>query len=69
VQGSRLVRDDAKNAEAQAACRTLAQEFTEQRFPTPRMLSFKVNNLGPKLVSSIYWIGIHVEEYLTTCFS
>jgi hypothetical protein len=45
--------DDAKNAEAQAACRTLAQELTEQRFPAPRMLSFKVNKLGPKLVSSI----------------
>jgi hypothetical protein len=42
VQGLRVAADEAKNAEAQAACRTLAQELTEQRFPAPRMLSFKV---------------------------
>ncbi|KAG0623865.1 hypothetical protein M758_3G207500 [Ceratodon purpureus] len=39
--GLRVAADEAKNAEAQAACRTLAQELTEQRFPAPRMLSFK----------------------------
>lgn len=42
VQGLRIAQDEVKNAEAQAACRTLAQELTEQRFPAPRMLSFKV---------------------------
>ena len=51
VQGLRVARDEAKNAEAQAACLTLAQELTEQRFPAPRMLSFKVNELELKLVT------------------
>lgn len=39
--GLRVVADEARNAEAQAACHILAQELTEQRFPAPRMLSFK----------------------------
>lgn len=42
VQGSMVVGDEAKSAESQAACHTLAHELTEQRFPAPRMLSFKV---------------------------
>ena len=42
VQGLRVAADEAKNSEAQAACRTLVQELTEQRFPAPRALSFKV---------------------------
>lgn len=37
-----VVGDEAKSAESQAACHTLAHELTEQRFPAPRMLSFKV---------------------------
>ncbi|KAG0554331.1 hypothetical protein KC19_12G083000 [Ceratodon purpureus] len=39
--GLRVAGDETKSAEAQAACLTLAQELTEQRFPAPRMLSFR----------------------------
>lgn len=43
VQGAELDAQDGKGAAALAACRTLAEELTEMRFPAPRILAFKVN--------------------------
>lgn len=39
--GADLSTQEGKSAAALAACRTLAEELTEQRFPAPRILSFK----------------------------
>ncbi|CAJ2631836.1 unnamed protein product [Trifolium pratense] len=39
--GAELVYDEGKSAAALAACRTLAEELTEFRFPAPRILAFK----------------------------
>uniref|UniRef100_A0A803NQ11 Protein transport protein SEC23 n=1 Tax=Cannabis sativa TaxID=3483 RepID=A0A803NQ11_CANSA len=39
--GAELAADEGKSAAALAACRTLAEELTEQRFPAPRILAFK----------------------------
>ncbi|KAH9310868.1 hypothetical protein KI387_025903 [Taxus chinensis] len=41
--GADLAVQKGKNAAALSACRTLAKELTEQRFPAPCILSFKVN--------------------------
>ncbi|KAE8697976.1 Sec23/Sec24 protein transport family protein isoform 2 [Hibiscus syriacus] len=37
-----LASDEARSAAALAACRTLAEELTEFRFPAPRILAFKI---------------------------
>ncbi|XP_010035379.2 protein transport protein SEC23 [Eucalyptus grandis] len=39
--GAELAADEGKNAATLAACRTLAEELTESRFPAPRILAFK----------------------------
>ncbi|XP_042413364.1 protein transport protein SEC23-like [Zingiber officinale] len=39
--GSELAAQEGKSAAALAACKTLAEELSEQRFPAPRILSFK----------------------------
>ncbi|XP_010522855.1 PREDICTED: protein transport protein SEC23 [Tarenaya hassleriana] len=39
--GAELSADEGKSAAALAACRTLAEELTEFRFPAPRILAFK----------------------------
>ncbi|AES82283.1 protein transporter Sec23-like protein [Medicago truncatula] len=39
--GAELVANEGKSASALAACRTLAEELTEFRFPAPRILAFK----------------------------
>ncbi|OAY62009.1 protein transport protein SEC23 [Manihot esculenta] len=39
--GAELAADEGRSAAALAACRTLAEELTELRFPAPRILAFK----------------------------
>lgn len=39
--GAEVAAQEGKNAAALAACRTLAEELTELRFPAPRILAFK----------------------------
>ncbi|KAI5061767.1 hypothetical protein GOP47_0024272 [Adiantum capillus-veneris] len=39
--GSDLSADETHSAAALAACRTLVEELTDQRFPAPRVLTFK----------------------------
>ncbi|KAL0539173.1 hypothetical protein IC582_023354 [Cucumis melo] len=39
--GAELAAEEGKSAAALAACRTLAEELTESRFPAPRILAFK----------------------------
>uniref|UniRef100_A0A2P2MW30 Protein transport protein SEC23 n=1 Tax=Rhizophora mucronata TaxID=61149 RepID=A0A2P2MW30_RHIMU len=39
--GAELSADEGRSAAALAACRTLAEELTELRFPAPRILAFK----------------------------
>lgn len=39
--GAELAADEGRSASALAACRTLAEEITELRFPAPRILAFK----------------------------
>ncbi|KAK8980930.1 hypothetical protein V6N11_059623 [Hibiscus sabdariffa] len=39
--GAELTADEGRSAAALAACRTLAEELTELRFPAPRILAFK----------------------------
>ncbi|PIA37905.1 hypothetical protein AQUCO_02900037v1 [Aquilegia coerulea] len=39
--GAELADQEGKSAAALAACRTLAEELTELRFPAPRILAFK----------------------------
>ncbi|KAG6573611.1 hypothetical protein SDJN03_27498, partial [Cucurbita argyrosperma subsp. sororia] len=39
--GAELAAEEGKSAAALAACRTLAEELTETRFPAPRILAFK----------------------------
>ncbi|KAL5537683.1 hypothetical protein UlMin_045276 [Ulmus minor] len=39
--GAELAGDEGRSAAALAACRTLAEELTEVRFPAPRILAFK----------------------------
>ncbi|KAK2649839.1 hypothetical protein Ddye_017328 [Dipteronia dyeriana] len=39
--GAELAADEGRSASALAACRTLAEELTEFRFPAPRILAFK----------------------------
>lgn len=41
-QGAELASQEGKSAATLAACRTLAEELTETRFPAPRILAFKV---------------------------
>lgn len=53
--GADLASQDGKSAAALAACRTLAEELTEERFPAPRILSFKEGSsqaryLGSRLI-------------------
>ncbi|EPS62978.1 hypothetical protein M569_11809, partial [Genlisea aurea] len=43
--GGGLAADRGKSAAALAACRTLAEELTEVRFPAPRILAFKVGEM------------------------
>ncbi|GMN52188.1 hypothetical protein TIFTF001_021339 [Ficus carica] len=40
--GAELAADEGRSAAVLAACRTLAEELTESRFPAPRILAFKV---------------------------
>lgn len=40
-QGAELAAQEGKSAAAVAACRTLAEELTDSRFPAPRILAFK----------------------------
>lgn len=42
IQGAELAADEGRSAAVLAACRTLAEELTESRFPAPRILAFKV---------------------------
>jgi hypothetical protein len=44
-QGAELAAQEGQSAAALAACRTLAEELSELRFPAPRILSFKVSFL------------------------
>jgi len=44
-QGAELAAQEGQSAAALAACRTLAEELSEQRFPAPKILSFKVSLL------------------------
>lgn len=46
MQGAEVAAQEGKNAAALAACRTLAEELTELRFPAPRILAFKVTKQG-----------------------
>ncbi|XP_058077782.1 protein transport protein SEC23 A-like [Magnolia sinica] len=39
--GAELAAQEGRSAATLAACRTLAEELTEQRFPAPRILAFK----------------------------
>ncbi|KAL3827730.1 hypothetical protein ACJIZ3_016532 [Penstemon smallii] len=39
--GAELAAQEGKSAAALAACRTLAEELTDMRFPAPRILAFK----------------------------
>ncbi|GKV23320.1 hypothetical protein SLEP1_g33064 [Rubroshorea leprosula] len=39
--GAELAADEVRSASALAACRTLAEELSELRFPAPRILAFK----------------------------
>ncbi|CAK9145290.1 unnamed protein product [Ilex paraguariensis] len=39
--GAELAAQEGKSAAASAACRTLAEELSEMRFPAPRILAFK----------------------------
>ncbi|KAK9139043.1 hypothetical protein Scep_008724 [Stephania cephalantha] len=39
--GAELAAQEGRSASALAACRTLAEELTETRFPAPRILAFK----------------------------
>ncbi|PKI35582.1 protein transport protein SEC23-1 [Punica granatum] len=39
--GAELAADEGRSAATLAACRTLAEELTESRFPAPRILAFK----------------------------
>ncbi|KAJ4825562.1 hypothetical protein Tsubulata_006496 [Turnera subulata] len=39
--GAELAANEGRSAAALAACRTLAEEITESRFPAPRILAFK----------------------------
>lgn len=41
-QGAELAAQEVNCAAALAACRTLAEELSESRFPAPRILAFKV---------------------------
>lgn len=43
LKGAELSADEGRSASALAACRTLAEELTEFRFPAPRILAFKVS--------------------------
>ena len=68
MQGLRVAGDEAKSAEAQEACHTLAQELTEQRFPAPRMLSFKVTKSGLKLVIILSFDSMKRRTRMITIF-
>jgi hypothetical protein len=51
--GLDIAADEAQSAGSQAACLTLAHELTEQRFPAPRLLAFKVCSLCS---SEVEWL-------------
>lgn len=53
VQGAELDAQEGKGAAALAACRTLAEELTELRFPAPRILAFKVYSFLIKIMHSL----------------
>lgn len=50
--GADLAVQEGKSAAALAACRTLAEEITEQRFPAPRILSFKEGSSQARYILS-----------------
>eukprot|EP00252_Welwitschia_mirabilis_P002895 TRINITY_DN12905_c0_g1_i1.p1 TRINITY_DN12905_c0_g1~~TRINITY_DN12905_c0_g1_i1.p1 ORF type:complete len:931 (+),score=186.08 TRINITY_DN12905_c0_g1_i1:551-3343(+) len=50
--GGDLASQERKSASALAACRTLAEELTEHRFPAPRILSFKEGSSQARYLSS-----------------
>jgi hypothetical protein len=50
-QGAELAAQEGQSAAALVACRTLAEELSEQRFPAPRILSFKVSLLFFLMIS------------------
>jgi hypothetical protein len=56
IQGAELAADEGRSAAALAACRTLAEELTEVRFPAPRILAFKVRFL---MVNDSQDFGLH----------
>ncbi|KAL5981692.1 Protein transport protein Sec23A [Asimina triloba] len=50
--GSELVAQEGRSAAALAACRTLAEELTEHRFPAPRILIFKEGSSEARYILS-----------------
>lgn len=56
LQGAELAADEGRSAAALAACRTLAEELTELRFPAPRILAFKVlfHLNGPHILLTVH---------------
>ncbi|KAK8954523.1 hypothetical protein KSP39_PZI002816 [Platanthera zijinensis] len=50
--GNELTAEEGKSASALAACRTLAEELSEQRFPAPRILSFKEGSSQARYIVS-----------------
>ncbi|MCO5586110.1 hypothetical protein L7F22_040049 [Adiantum nelumboides] len=61
--GSDLSADETHSAAALAACRTLVEELTEQRFPAPRVLTFKVRSL-PFTMLFLHIEGTSQARYL-----
>ena len=49
LQGAELATQEGQTQAALAACRTLAEELSELRFPAPRILSFRVSFPVPNL--------------------
>lgn len=52
-----MAADEALSAASAAACRTLANELTESRFPSPRLLAFKVGYIiaeGKTISKSVF---------------
>lgn len=64
LKGAELSGQEGKSAAVLAACRTLAEELSETRFPAPRILSFKVpppTSLQFSLVSNLRYGKIRQE--------
>lgn len=66
VQGGELAAEEGKSAAALAACRTLAEELTELRFPAPRILAFKVIIESCENAVDVFLILL-VKNILITC--